>query len=218
VRGLERYAPLTGVVFILLVVAAFVFGSEPPDADDPIAKVVKHWSENDSEHRASAVLIALSTPFLLWFGGALRAVSTALEGVPGRLANTAFAGLIVAVGGILVGSTIEFTTADTVGDVSPQSTQTLSALNSEFFFPMIAGFAVLLLASGLLMLRTAPFPSWLGWVTIVIGIALLTPAAFPAIILAILWVPVMGILLYFRAGAPRSEPGLPGAVPPPPAG
>jgi hypothetical protein len=211
-RGLERYAPLTGVVFALLIIAAFIFGAEPPDPDDPIAKVVKHWSENDSEHRVSAILIALSAPFLLWFGGAWRAALTAVEGMPGRLANTGFAGLIVAAGGILVGSTIEFTTADTVGDVAPQATQTLSALNSEFFFPMIAGFAVLLLASGLLMVRTAPFPSWLGWVTIVIGVALLTPAAFPAILLALLWVPVMAVLLYMRTGTPRAEPGVPGAT------
>jgi hypothetical protein len=211
-RGLERYAPLTGVVFALLIIAAFIFGVEPPDPDDPIAKVVKHWSENDSEHKVSAILIALSAPFLLWFGGAWRAVMITVEGVPGRLASTAFGGLIVAAGGILVGSTIEFTTADTVGDVSPQSTQTLSALNSEFFFPIIAGFAVLLLASGLLMVRSAPFPSWFGWVTIVIGVALLTPAAFPAIVLALLWVPVTAVLLYLRTGAPRPEPGVPGAT------
>ena len=60
--------------------------------------------------------------------------------------------------------------AETIGDVAPQVTQTFSALQSDFFFPLAIGFSVFLLASGLAMLRTGLFPAWMGWAAVVLGV------------------------------------------------
>ena len=56
-RGtLERFAPLTGIVFVVLVVIAFAVGGETPDVDDSTRKVVDFWTENDGEQIAAAIL------------------------------------------------------------------------------------------------------------------------------------------------------------------
>ena len=61
-------------------------------------------------------------------------------------------------------------------------TQTFSALQSDFFFPLAIGFSVFLLASGLAMLRTGLFPAWMGWAAVVLGVLSVTPAGFFALL------------------------------------
>jgi hypothetical protein len=46
-RGLQRFAPLTGVVFVALIVLAIIIGGETPDNDDSRQAIVDFWSEND---------------------------------------------------------------------------------------------------------------------------------------------------------------------------
>jgi hypothetical protein len=47
---------------------------------------------------------------------------------------------VIAATGIMTIVSITFTAADTAGSVAPEVTQTLSALNQDFFFPIAAGF------------------------------------------------------------------------------
>src|SRR5262245_39298473 len=123
-RGLERYAPLTGLVFVVLVIVATIVGGETPGADDGLAKVVKYGNGTDSEAIAASMIAAYSAVALLWCTGVWRATLAAAEGAPARLANTAFAGAIVGAVGWVGLITFNFITADTVGDVAPQVTQT----------------------------------------------------------------------------------------------
>jgi hypothetical protein len=204
-RGLERFAPLTGVLFVVLVIVAVIVGGETPDADDPIAKVVDYWNDNKDQAIVSAIIAAISGAFFLWFAGVLRAVLAAAEGAPARLANTAFGGAVVGAVGWLVLIGFTFVAADTAGDVAPQVTQTLSVLQADFFFPLSVGFAVFLLASGLAIVRSGPLPSWTGWVALVLGVASLTPAGFFAIVLMLAWVLAISVML-FQRGAPAPPP------------
>lgn len=208
-RGLERFAPLTGVLFVVLVVVAVIVGGETPDADDGIGKVVAYWSDNDGKAIASAIIAAYSAVFFLWFAGTLRAVLAAAEGPPTRLASTAWGGAILVTVGwsILIAAT--FVAADTAGDVAPQVTQTLSVLQADFFFPLAVGAGVFLLANGLAILRTGALQSWIGWVAVVLGVAAISPVGFFAIVLMLVWVLVVSVVLFQSSGRVR-----PSAVPP----
>jgi hypothetical protein len=201
-RGLERFAPLTGVIFVALLVPVFFLGGEPPDADEKLPKVLDFWKDNDTELMIGAGLAAISAVFLLWFVGTLRSALRTAEGGTGRLSAIAYGAGIVLASWIALGASIQFAAADTAGDVAPAVTQTLSVLNSDAFFGFAVGVAALLIATGGLSIRTGFLPTWLGWVSVVIGIVALTPAGFFAFLAWIVWTLVVSWLLYARGRSP----------------
>ena len=169
-RGLERYAPLAGVLFLVLTIVAVIVGGETPGADDSLRSVIDYWNDNKDQNIAAAIIAAIGTVPFIWFAGVLRAFLAAVEGPPTRLASTAWGGALVLAGGWLAIIGFNFIAADTAGDVAPAVTQTFSVLQADFFFPLSVGAAVFLLANGLLIARTGALPSWLGWVAIVLGV------------------------------------------------
>ena len=212
-RGLERFAPLTGVLFVVLVIIAVIVGGETPGANDGIGEVLEYWRDNDEQNVVASIIAAYSAVALLWFAGVWRATLAAAEGAPARLANTALAGLIVMALGWTMLIAFNFMAAETVGDVAPQVTQTFSALQSDFFFPLAIGLSVFLLASGLAILRGAMQPRWLGWAALVLGLLAVTPAGFFALLVALVWIVVVSIMLFMRGAPAATEAAAP--VPPP---
>ena len=77
-------------------------------------------------------------------------------------------------------------------------THTLTVLNNELFPPLVGGAAIMLLAFGVVMVRTRVLPKWLGWLSILIAVLLLTPVGFFALLAMIIWVAGLGILLFLR--------------------
>jgi hypothetical protein len=212
---LERLAPLTGIVFAVIFYVAVALSGDEPDADASAAKAVQYWSNHDTKEIILSVLGVVATLFFIWFAGTLRARLYEAEGGTGRLASTAFAGAVMFSVGLLSLVAISFTAADTAGDVAPTVTQTLNALNSDFFFPAAGGGAVLYLATGVAVLRTLALPRWLGWVSVVLGVICFTPAGFVPFLLLGLWVVVISVILY-RAQVPAVG-RTPRAAPPAPA-
>lgn len=205
-RGLERFAPLAGVLFVLLVIVALTVGGESPSADDSVETVLDYFDGDRDSALAASIILAIATVPFLWFAGVLRSVLAAAEGPPARLANTAWGGAIVIAVGIALLAGFTFAAADTVNDVPAETTQTLSVLQADLFFPVMIGAAVFLLASGLAIVRSGALPAWLGWAALVLGVAALTftPAAFFAIVLMLVWIVVVGATLFMRRPAPAS--------------
>jgi hypothetical protein len=58
-----------------------------------------------------------------------------------------------------------------------------------------------------LALRTRTLPVWLGWVTLVLGIALVTPVGFFALIVGMVWILVVSVMLYRREAGPAGRAG-----------
>ena len=208
-----RYAPLSGLLFaVLLVVAIIVGGFDSVDSNDSVVKVVKYWHDNDSEQMASAIISAVAMVPFLWFLGVLRSRFQEAEGGSHRLASTAFAGGIALAAFALVDSSLQFATAESVGDIPPVATQTLSALYNNFFFGFPVGVGVFQLASGLVILRTGLLPRWLGWVAFVLGVvSFLGPIGFFASFLVFLWVAIVSVMLFQNQGpaAPAQQTALP---------
>jgi hypothetical protein len=208
--GLERLAPLAGVLFFILGLWAFLVILDEPSIDQPASTVVSYWSEYRAREIAASIGGVFTGLVLVWFAATLRAYLARFEGAGGGLAPLAFAGGIMAGIGIVTGSAIEFTAAETAGRVPPVATLTLSALNEDFFFPIAAGLALLWIVTGVAALRTSALPRWAGWVSVVIGVVLLTPVGFVGAIASIVWVPVTAMLIYrLRESppAPSSGPG-----------
>ena len=207
-RGrLERLAPLSGVLFFVLLAAAIIiFPDETPSADDSRAKVVKFWLEHDSDAVTSSIIIALAAIPLVWFAGTLRAASRATEGVEGRLSATAFAGAIILAAALVIGATMQFVIGDAADDLPPVAIQTLSAASSDFFFPFLVGIFLWLFATGLVILRHGVLHAAFGWLAILVAIVSITPVGFFGFIAAPVWTLAVSIALYRRWNAPPSAP------------
>ena len=202
-----RYAPLTGLLFVVLaVVSIIVSGFDSVGTDDTTQEVVNFWSDNDGQQIASAIITALAMVPFLWFLGVLRSTLRLAEGGTGRLSATAHAGGIVLVGFALADSALQFAVADSVGDVPAEVTQSLSVLYNDFFLGFPIGFGTLMLATALVLLRTKVLPTWLAWFALVLGIAaFFGPVGFFAFLVFLIWAAIVSVVLYQR-GEPTATP------------
>ena len=214
-----RWPPLTGVVFVVLIVLAFIIGGETPDVDDTGEEVISFYTDNEGSQFASAILGAYAVLFFVFFASVLRSVLRRAEDAPGILSTISFGGgLLVAVGG-LVFSGVTFTLADLAdNDPEPGAMQALNALNSDFFFPIAVGTAAFLIGAGIVMVRNGVLSKWIGWAAVAIGVLAVTPIGFFAFLAMLAWVLVVSILLAREpagagagAGAGRPPPASPGA-------
>jgi hypothetical protein len=203
----ERLAPLTGAIFVIIVVIAFVpLGQDTPGTHASAAKVQKYYQDHQGREIAAALVLALGLPFLVFFSSVLYRVHR-LAGSQGRLAAAAFGGGLLAAAGFAVGAAIHFALADAADKITTLgTTQTLNVLDNDSFIPFAAGLGTMVFASGLAFLRYGGLPRWLGWAGVVIGIAIFTPAGFVAFGLSGIWIIVVSIMLYLRGPVAAQGP------------
>jgi hypothetical protein len=188
--------PLTGVLFIVVLIVGFALGGEPPDAsEDPIQEVVDFYVDNENSVFIGGILQAVGGALLIFFGGYLykRLRAAGAEGS----AAVAFAGLIALAVGIALDGTISITLTELVnGDEEPSegAVQALSVLWNNDFLPLALGMIVFLWGTGVAIVRHGGLPTWMGWVAIVAGITAISPAFFVAGIVAALLVLVSSIM------------------------
>ena len=60
----ERLAPLTGVIFVAIVVAVFAIGGSTPGDHETAQEVQAFYGQHHDKHMALAFILALSIPFL----------------------------------------------------------------------------------------------------------------------------------------------------------
>jgi hypothetical protein len=191
----ERLAPLTGLAFVVIVVAVFAVGGSTPDQHDTAQEVQAFYGAHHDKHEILSFILAFSMPFLLFFTSILRH-DLRKQGGTGQLANAAFAGGVLAAAGFGILTVVHLAlavaadSANTIG-----TTQVLNVLDSNDFLPMAAGLAVLVFAAGMSALRHGGMPTWLAWAGIVIGIVIFTPAGFIGFLASGLWVAIVSILL-----------------------
>lgn len=111
----------------------------------------------------------------------------------------ALVGAVVFSTGLAIDATLTVTLTETAEDISPGAVQALSALFANDYIPFAVGMQVLLLATGISVVKYGALPKWLGWVAIVLGVIALTPIGFVAFIGSILFVGIVSVLLAVRA-------------------
>jgi hypothetical protein len=198
--------PLTGILFVVLVIVAFAVGGETPDVNDSARKVVDFYVDNDSQQQIAAGLLALGCVALLFFLGSLRTALRAAAGDEGGLSTVVLVGGVMIAVGVSIFAGIGFTLGDAADDLPASATMALNALNSDLFFPLAVGTAVFNLGLALAVLRHGGLPRPLAWLALVVGIAGLTPAGFFAFIATGIVVVWASIALAMQATATDSPP------------
>jgi hypothetical protein len=195
----DWWAPLTGVAFIVVAIIAIIIGGEPPDLDEGAAKAVEFYKDDKDTIMFGAALEGLCAALLVFFGGVLRRELKRAEGEHGTLSLVAFAGTVCIALGLAIDATISFALAEAVDDIDPTGVHALVALWQNDFMPLAVGILLLMLGSGLSIVRHGLLPKWLGWVAIVIAVFAVTPAGFIAFLGAALWILAVSVMLTLRA-------------------
>ena len=201
----RQIGPLTGILFVVLVVIAFIVSGETPDVDDSAQSIVSFYLDNDSEQQFAAALLALACVPFLFFLGTLRRALRAEAGDDGGLSTVVLVGGLMIVVGASIFAGIGFTLGDAVDHLPADAVLTLNALNSDLFFPVAVGTAVFNLGLALAVLRHGGLPRPLGWFALVVGIAGITPVGFFAFLatgIVIVWT---SVVLTQRAAGPGPQ-------------
>jgi hypothetical protein len=185
--------PLTGVLFVVLVIIGFGLGGEPPDpTEDSAQEIIDFYVDNKDEVFAGSVLQAIAGALLIFFGAyafkRLRASGADAS------AAVAFAGTIAFAVGIAIDGTINVALAETADDLDPGGVQTLSALWNNDFLPFAMGLSVFLWGMGVAIVRHGALPKWLGWAAIVAALTAISPAFFVGGIAAALLILVSSVI------------------------
>jgi hypothetical protein len=174
----KTIGPLTGILFVVLAIIAFLVSGETPGTDDSAREIVDFYLDNDDSQAVAAAVLALGCVALIFFLGSLRRVLRAEAGDEGGLSTVALLGGVVMAVGASIFAGISFTLGDAADELPPAAILALNALNSDMFFTVAVGTAVFNLALGLAVIRHGGLPRPLGWVALVIGIVGLTPLGF----------------------------------------
>ena len=198
-----RLLPLSGIVFVVLVLLAIVaIGGNTPDSDASAAKVHDFYLDHDVQQALAAFVLAAAVPFLVLFGVALALAVWPSGDVRRPIWEVVLiAGAGLAAGAFLVAAFIHFALADGADVLSAEASQTLNVLDGDSWVAFNGALGVMMLGAGGSLLPTAVF-RWLGWAALVLGVALFVPFAdFFALLLTGIWIIVVSVLLYRGAGA-----------------
>jgi hypothetical protein len=191
--------PLTGVLFVVLLIVSFAVAGEPPDADEEVAEIVQHYVDNDVEIWISTGIGAVAMLSLLFFGAYLRRFFSAAEGPGGMLSALVLTATAIMAVGAAIDMTIQVALVESAEDIDPAAVQSLQALWDNDFVPIALGILLLFVSVGLSILKYGALPKWLGWIAIVLAIVSLTPVGFVGFPLGGIWLIVLSIMLAVRA-------------------
>jgi len=197
-----RWTPLTGVLFVALVVAGGpMLAGSTPGTGASSATVAGFYSAHQTRERAAAIVLAFSFVAFLGFAATLRSRLRRGRGVEG-LAALLLAAATVLVVGQSVSEGITYTLTEAPGRLSPAAAQALNLLANDLVLTSAIGFFTFGLTAGIAILRASDLPSWLGaWAVVIAVIFVIPPVEFVGFLLLLVWVLALSVVLIRRDGA-----------------
>jgi hypothetical protein len=179
----------------VLTIAAFAASGSPPAADASGQEVAAYYAEHETGALVSSFLLTLAGAALVWFAAQLRGHVRARGRATSDVASVIFgAGLLIAAG-FTIFAGVEAAAAGTVDDLSPESLQTLNALDNGMFFTLALGNLLMYGALAVAALRHGAFPRPLGWAMAALAVLSLTPVFIVALAGAVVVYPLLGRLI-----------------------
>lgn len=205
-KRLERFAPLMGVLAVVLwIIAVIVMESGDSPADNAPGAEIAAWMDTSSSRiLLGATFLGIGSAAFIWFLGSL-AEHFRADG-EGRLATVvvacgaAAATMFTCLSAPSAAGALAFDNLDR--SLSPQAAETLMVLSDGFF--VIAEFIAVgfVGAAAVALIRGKGSPSWFGWLTALLAIVLMVgPIGWAGLIFGIpLWTLGASIWLFIRGG------------------
>lgn len=200
---IERFAPLSGIAFAILLVVGVSVAGNAPAIDSTAAELVDYTADNGTTLRVSALILAIAMLALLLFVGCLRSAARD-RGADSALSAVLAGGGVIAAAGIGIDAGLRFTLAESVDEIGPEALQAVYAIWSGYFWAIHVGFALLILAAALGALAARSGPSWLAGLGIIGALLLVVPVVAVTLIGLIIggvWIITTSVLLYRQAPA-----------------
>lgn len=222
----DRWAPLTGIIFVgLLVVTFFLPTASPPSADDPASDVVAWFDDHETALLTSSYIGGLALIFFVWFLGSLQ--RRIRDGGEPRLAVIAFGGGLVLAGIALLGTAVQqYLAWGLAQDLDEETVRALWLIGfggPAYAFPLV----VLVEATAIAALRSRIFPQWYAALGFLAGLWFVVGGAayandgffsptgaygFIGFLAFLVWVLLTSVLLLVRQEAEQRQGRLAGAV------
>ena len=206
VTQVERWAPVSGIVFVLFMFVGTFFVADVPNPDSSAQEISGYLTDSGNHTRniIGAYIWVVGGLLFLWFLTGLRSVLRVAEGGMGTLSNLAFGAGIVYTAVWMVSAVTFAAVAYAVefGDATVRNLDLVRVLPQLAWMLVLlpAGFAglFLVLTASVLIFRTGVFPRWLGWLGIVVVIALLFDVLYVNIVPYLVWVLAAAIVMLMR--------------------
>lgn len=199
----KRLFPLSGIAFVALVVLSVGLGGTTPATDASAAELASFYNDNEVRQFATTFVLASTVPFLVFFAVGLAGTVSSRDGRSSTWGHIVIAGAILEAGTILAAALVHFALVDIADGDDASAAIALNALDGNTWVTAGAGFGVMMLGAAGLLLSTGVMRS-LGWVALLLGVALFIPFAFFFALLATLvWIAVASLLL---ARGPKPTP------------
>ena len=144
-----RFAPLTGVIFVVLLVIGFIpLGGDTPDTDASAAKIISFYSDHETKEILAIIAVALAALFLALFAVAIRDYLRDTGG--GEFWPTvALVGAAIGVAGLFVAGGTHFALVDGANlshgrTLSPDAMVALNALDNDNFIAFSVPLGIML--------------------------------------------------------------------------
>jgi hypothetical protein len=171
----QRLLALSGIPFaVLLVVGFFLSGGDTPNYTAADQEWTNWAAENELKSRIGAFLTLLAGFVFLHFAGTIRTVLGSAEATvrgSGQLAQAAFAGAVTGITGITMAILMIAGASAEGADVDPVVIRAVASATVGPFLVAAMGFAALLAAAGLSILRSGAFARWIGYVALLGAVA-----------------------------------------------
>lgn len=206
----SRWSPLSGVLFVALIVASIFSSPNSPDDKASAAKVIRFYSDHQTGQRVSGLLTVIAVVVGVFFFGLLR---HRLRQRPGneQYAAMMFGGAILFAAGGCLSAGIQWTLADVPKRLNSGAAQSLNLIQNNLSLALTTGgISALTLTTAIALLRSRMMPAWIGWFSVAIGLlALAGPLGWFAFLAMGPWLLVMSIALYRSGEETLTMPAVP---------
>lgn len=201
---------MAGILFPIMQMTAQVLiqiGGAEPAFSAPAPEILSFFQNRDPTLFAvGEYLSILSLIVFIWFVGALWSQMRAIEGESGLLSAVTLGSGLVTAAALIGGGGWSLAMFRISEGLEADTARLLFDQGNLTFANIWVTLGGMVLAAGLLFNRSSAFPGWLGWSSLLLAVALFlartiwtSQIAFLPYALFLLWMIVMGVLLYRRA-------------------
>jgi uncharacterized membrane protein len=198
----EKFLPYAGVLAGILFAVGGFLPSLSEKAGDPDAMAI--MNDNATRNTIGAISWAVFCVAMLFFAAALRRSLRSGEGGESTYSGVAYAGAVLVAGSQALVAWLMFAGIDAADNKDKAAFDAIAYLGVNNWLVWIAPSAAMFLAAGLGGLRNAVLPTWLGIVTVILGVmCFLGPGGIVVYLLTPVWLVVTGVVLGQRQQAER---------------
>ncbi|KRE30594.1 DUF4386 family protein [Agromyces sp. Soil535] len=211
--GFTRWAALSGALFVLLWVTAFVILGGTVESSDSDADILAYFADEGQRARgliAQILLLVASLPFIL-FISVLRGRLETGEGGAGVWTMAAFGAGLVSTALWIVAATLyvlPFLERDGEGGFQ-FDLDAFRLLSGAGYIAWYSGgtiMSVLVLATSVVGIRAGVVPRWLSWLGFGVALSLLASFLLFPVIVLLAWLLTVSITLVWRRDISGSPP------------